>query len=413
LWAGYAALVNQQAAQLAQPPAGFLNPAIYAICRGTNYAVTFHDTTAGNNTNRESPDNFYAQTGFDLCTGWGTPGGTNLINALVTVDNLAVSPETNFLTSGLVGGPFSQTAWTVVLTNSGMAGLNWSLGVLPAWLSASVNGGTLAAGAATNVYLQLNGAENLPAGNYAATVMFTNVFTARVQSVGVDLAIGQNIVFNGGFETGDFTGWTLVGDTVTSTAVYNAVTTEAIFSGIVHSGNFGAFLGETGFLATLTQPLPTAAGQIYQLSFWLNNPVAGGGQEFVASWNGTNLIDLVSPPASGGWTNFQFVVTAVGTNSALQFGAENDANYFGFDDVSVTPVPAVRFKDAVLTGGGLQFDWCSLAGLNYEVDYATNLVPANWQFLGNITAATNSCGLTDTNIFSGDCSRFYRLVLLQ
>ena len=38
LWAGLTALINQQACQLGQPPVGFLNPAIYALCRGTNYA---------------------------------------------------------------------------------------------------------------------------------------------------------------------------------------------------------------------------------------------------------------------------------------------------------------------------------------------------------------------------------------
>ncbi|HTB85799.1 MAG TPA: protease pro-enzyme activation domain-containing protein [Candidatus Sulfotelmatobacter sp.] len=412
LWAGFTALVNQQAALQSQPPVGFLNPAIYGICRGSNYVATFHDTVTGDNTSYSSPDLYYAQTGYDLCTGWGTPDGTNLINALVTVDNLAVSPATNFLTVGPVGGPFSQTCWPVVLTNNGAVDLAWSLGVLPPWLSASVSGGTLAAGTATNILLQLDGAENLPCGNYQAPVMITNELSARVQSIGVLLAIGQNIVMNGGFEAGDFTGWTFAGDTVIGNSIYDAVVTEAEASGTVHSGNFGAFLGESGFLATLTQTLPTATNQIYQLSFWLNNPSAGDRQEFVANWNGTNLIDLVDPPASAGWTNFQFLVTANVTDTVLQFGAENDPNYFGFDDVSVIPVPAVKFADAMLSGGGLQFNWQSLAGLNYEIDYSTNLAPANWQMLGDVTAVTNTCGFADTNIFNGDCSRFYRLILL-
>jgi hypothetical protein len=413
LWAGFTAMINQQAALQAQPPVGFLNPAIYGICRGTNYGATFHDTTTGNNTNSYSPDNFYAQPGFDLCTGWGTPTGTNLINLLVVADSLGLSPQTNYFTSGLVGGPFSQTSWTVRLTNNGATPLTWALGSLPPWLAASVAGGALAAGATTNVYLQLAGAETLPAGSYLAPVMFTNELSARVQSVGVQLVIGQNIVFNGGFELGDFTGWTFTGDTVIGNSIYDTVATESEVPGVVHSGNFGAFLGETGFLATLTQPLPTTTNQKYQLSFWLDNPSAGSVQEFVASWDGTNVIDLVDPPASGGWTNFEFVVTASGTNTMLEFGAENDPNYFGFDDVMVTPVPAVKFGGATLGVGGLQFNWQSLAGLNYEIDYSTNLAPANWQLLGNVTAGTNTCGFVDTNIFSGDASRFYRLELLH
>ena len=82
LWAGFTALVNQQAAATGKPTVGFINPAIYAIGEGTNYAACFHDITTGNNTNNISPTAFFAVPGYDLCTGWGTPNGTNLINAL-------------------------------------------------------------------------------------------------------------------------------------------------------------------------------------------------------------------------------------------------------------------------------------------------------------------------------------------
>ena len=83
LWAGYAALVNQQAAAQGKPPVGFLNPAIYSIAEGPLYSSCFNDVTSGNNVNSRSPTLYYAQPGYDLCTGWGTPKGANLINALV------------------------------------------------------------------------------------------------------------------------------------------------------------------------------------------------------------------------------------------------------------------------------------------------------------------------------------------
>jgi len=82
LWAGFNALINQQAALAAKPPVGFLNPALYAIGKGMNYTACFHDITTGNNTNATVGNKYYAVTGYDLCTGWGTPNGTNLINAL-------------------------------------------------------------------------------------------------------------------------------------------------------------------------------------------------------------------------------------------------------------------------------------------------------------------------------------------
>jgi len=82
LWAGFMALINQQAALAGQAPIGFINPAIYALARGSNYLASFRDITNGNNIGANTPGKYYAVAGYDLCTGWGTPTGTNLINGL-------------------------------------------------------------------------------------------------------------------------------------------------------------------------------------------------------------------------------------------------------------------------------------------------------------------------------------------
>ncbi|HXR08190.1 MAG TPA: protease pro-enzyme activation domain-containing protein, partial [Candidatus Acidoferrum sp.] len=83
LWAAFTALVNQHGAAHGEPAVGFINPAVYAIGQGANYAADFHDITNGNNTNSTSRTNFIAVAGYDLCTGWGTPNGSNMINALL------------------------------------------------------------------------------------------------------------------------------------------------------------------------------------------------------------------------------------------------------------------------------------------------------------------------------------------
>lgn len=89
LWAGFLALVNQQAAVQGRPPVGFINPALYAIGEGQSYNSCFHDITSGNNTwfntntDTGSPNLYYATNGYNLCSGWGSPTGTNFINALV------------------------------------------------------------------------------------------------------------------------------------------------------------------------------------------------------------------------------------------------------------------------------------------------------------------------------------------
>jgi len=75
MWAGYMALINQQAAAKKDPPPGFINPTIYKLGLGSGYKTDFHDITVGGN-------GFPAVKGYDLATGWGSPNTNGLINAL-------------------------------------------------------------------------------------------------------------------------------------------------------------------------------------------------------------------------------------------------------------------------------------------------------------------------------------------
>jgi len=105
LWAGFTALVNQDAVMSGRPTVGFINPAIDAIGSAGNYTMCFHDITTGNNTSPSSPNKFYAVAGYDLCTGWGVPAGQNLVSALATPDPLGVLPDSGFTAIGGSGGP--------------------------------------------------------------------------------------------------------------------------------------------------------------------------------------------------------------------------------------------------------------------------------------------------------------------
>ena len=80
-WAGFLALVNQQMASGGNSSLGFVNPAIYSIGQGPNYNNNFHDITSGDNTNGKG-QSFNAVVGYDLVSGWGSPNGQNLIDAL-------------------------------------------------------------------------------------------------------------------------------------------------------------------------------------------------------------------------------------------------------------------------------------------------------------------------------------------
>ena len=123
LWAGFTALVNEEATNRDLPSVGFLNPAIYTIGLSANYTNCFHDIVTGNNTNLVVTDAYFAVPGYDLATGWGTPNGSNLINALTA----EVSTNSIYTHLSPPAPPYGLTL--PALTGSNPNG-NWELFVL-------------------------------------------------------------------------------------------------------------------------------------------------------------------------------------------------------------------------------------------------------------------------------------------
>ena len=210
------------------------------------------------------------------------------------------------------------------------------------------------------------------------------------------------MVENGGFETGDFSEWTETGN---FSSCFISTGTN-----YTHSGKYGAQMGPGGSLGYISQMITTSPGQPYLLSLWLDSPDGKGPNEFLVSWNGTNLFDQLNLKKLG-WTNLQFLVTGTATNSALKFGFEDDASFFGLDDISVVPVPMPVMQNIFLVGGHVVFSWDALDGIKYQVQYQTNLLQTNWLNLGNAIMATNST-IVATDPISSSSKRFYRLLLL-
>jgi uncharacterized repeat protein (TIGR03803 family) len=184
LWAGFTALANELAAARGLPSVGFINPSIYRTGKGANYGSAFHDVTVGSNVTPESPANFFAVSGYDLCTGWGSPSGSNLLYALALPDPLLIMPETNFVVGGQAGGPFIPLAQVYSLTNAGTTAVVWTMAASASWVDLSTTSGTLAPGdPATSVTASLSSDANLlPAGTYAVNLWFTNLSGSSVQS---------------------------------------------------------------------------------------------------------------------------------------------------------------------------------------------------------------------------------------
>jgi hypothetical protein len=167
--------------------------------------------------------------------------------------------------------------------------------------------------------------------------------TAMVACFGLSTSASANLVTNGDFETGNFSGWTTGGN-------FNPSFTQVVsgpfyvYSG-AENGAWYAALGPVGSDATLSQTFADTAGQSLQISYWLS-AVVDNFSDFDVSFNGKQLSFVVDPNTSGVWTNFVLFVTATGSDT-LTFGFRDDPAYIALDNIDVSAVAATPLPAAL------------------------------------------------------------------
>jgi len=330
------------------------------------------------------------------------PSGTSGADYWFTSKTNTYAPSIASQSAGVTNS--TSGGFTVSVTASGTAPLSYQ------WATNN----SPVAGATSSSYGSMPATTN-QSGSYSCVI--TNLYGA-ITSTAVNVLITNvvvntngSLVVNGGFETGDFTGWTFVGSSSD-----NNVSSAAKD---VHSGTYGANLGAVTSLGYLSQTLATTNGQTYLLSLWLNSPDGLTPNEFQVSWNGSVIFDQANIPNIG-WTNLQFTVQATGSSTVLQFGFRDDPTAFGFDDISVTatnsaPVITSQPKDQTVrvgtpatfsvtaVGTSLTYDW-RWHGTNVGSGSSVSVTPSTTNENGtvvyvNIGSAYGGVVSTNANLY--------------
>jgi kumamolisin len=243
LWAGYLALVNQQSVANGNGKLGFINPTLYTIGASSSYTTDFHDITSGSN-------GYSAITGYDLATGWGSPNGSGLLNALAGTAatpgfNLSASPGSLSVVQGNSG--------TSTITSTVSGGFNSSVVLSasgnPSGVTVGFNPSSFATGAGSST-ATFTVSSGVTPGTYPITISGTS--GSSVKTTTVNLTVTAPVQANFTISVSPSSGYLSRG-----TSGYATVTTAI-------SGRFNSAisLSATGVPAGVTasfSPNPIAA----------------------------------------------------------------------------------------------------------------------------------------------------------
>ena len=165
MWAAYIALANEQSVNSGGSLIGFIDPTIYPQNLTSAYATDFHDITSG------TSGSYSAAVGYDLVTGWGSPNGTGLINALAPV---ATSPTFSLSATSvsIVQGSSGSSTVTSTVADGFDSAVALSVSGLPTGVTGTFSPTSITGSGSST--LSLTVASTTTAGTYTITVTGTS-----------------------------------------------------------------------------------------------------------------------------------------------------------------------------------------------------------------------------------------------
>lgn len=194
--------------------------------------------------------------------------------------------------------------------------------------------------------------------------------------------VAANVVANCGFETGDFTSWTLSGNDVPMELgnLYGVEGIDPLDGIAANSGSYQAYFSDLDANSTtLSETLTTVPGLSYQISWYLaqdTTPAGTYSNLFSASFGGTSLTSLTALPVEG-YTRYSFLATSATASTVLSFTLGNDLGEFLLDDVvvSVAPTPEPGTWFLLLSAGGFSAIWLCVRAMS-----SASISPGHFRF---------------------------------